>query len=84
MQYVGLNTLSILTWHFLSFKLVSLFIIILYDLPIERLAEFPVVDEYAKQGWFVLYFMVGVFTPLSIIYFQNLIKQKWEMKRQRL
>lgn len=50
----------------------------------ERLAEFPVIDEYAIQGWFVLYFLMGVLAPLSIIYVQNLIKQKWEMKRQRL
>lgn len=53
LRFVGKNTLTILTWHFLSFKLVSLFIIALYSLPIGRLAEFPVISEYAQQGWWI-------------------------------
>ena len=33
--YVGNNTLTVLTWHFLCFKIVSLIIIKCYDLSIE-------------------------------------------------
>ena len=64
--YIGNNTLTILTWHFLSFKLVSLVIILMYQLPIARLAEFPVITEYSIKGWFVLYFLVGVSVPLIL------------------
>ena len=49
LDFIGKNTLTILTWHFLAFKLVSLSIIGIYDLPIERLAEFPVIKEYSQQ-----------------------------------
>ena len=63
--YIGDNTLTILTWHFLSFKLVSLFLILIYQLPISRLAEFPVIEMYAYQGWWLIYFIVGVGMPIG-------------------
>lgn len=62
--YIGEHTLTVLTWHFLCFKLVSLCIILLYGLPVGRLAEFPVIEEYAVSGWWVAYFLVGVGVPL--------------------
>lgn len=64
--YIGNNTLTILTWHMLSFKLVSLIVILVYQLPIARLAEFPVIEEYSKQGWFLLYFLMGVLVPIGM------------------
>lgn len=64
--YIGNNTLTILTWHFLSFKLVSLVIILIYQLPIERLAEFPVITEYSVKGYFILYFLIGAIVPLLL------------------
>lgn len=66
-KFIGNNTLVILTWHFLSFKIVSLTIILIYELPIECLAEFPVVAEYAKQGWWIAYFLIGTFAPLAFV-----------------
>lgn len=62
--FVGNNTLNILIWHFLCFKLVSFLIIHLYNLPIESLAEFPVLKEYASQGWWLVYTLLGVTMPL--------------------
>ena len=62
--YVGNYTFNILTWHLLSFKVLSLVIICVYGLSSKRLAEFPVIEEYAHQGWWVLYMMVGVALPL--------------------
>lgn len=70
--YIGNNTLTLLTWHFLSFKLVSLTIILTYHLPMARLAEFPVIAEYSVRGWFVLYFAIGVMIPLSFTKFKYL------------
>lgn len=72
--YIGDNTLPILTWHFLSFKIVTLLIIIIYGLPIQRLAEFPVIEEYAHAGWWAAYFIVGVVSPLLLLIFGKHLK----------
>ena len=69
--YIGDHTLEILTWHFLCFKVVSLIIIAIYSLPIEQLAEFPVIQQYAYQGWWLLYLCVGVALPLVLILIAN-------------
>ena len=74
--FVGDNTLIILIWHFLCFKLVSLLLIWLYELPIERLAEFPVMEEYAYNGWWMLYFVIGVGVPLGVKLFLFGINKK--------
>lgn len=66
LNQIGNNTLPILTWHFLSFKIVSLLIIVIYDLPVARLAELPVIVEYSTQGWFVLYFIVTMLVTYYI------------------
>lgn len=63
--FIGNNTLTILTWHFLCFKIVSLAIILIYGLPITRLAEFPVIVEFTTQGWFIVYFIIGIGIPLA-------------------
>lgn len=64
--YVGNNTLTILTWHLLCFKLVSLTIILVNGIPIAHLAEFPVIETYSTQGWFIPYTIVGICMPLII------------------
>lgn len=73
--YVGRNTLSILTWHFLSFKIVSLVIVVLYGLPIAQWAYFPSIQEYSRQGWWVVYTIAGVSIPLFMSYVISLIKK---------
>lgn len=70
--FAGDNTLDILIWHFLSFKMVSLLLILIYGLPITRLAEFPVIEEYAYYGWWILYMVIGVGAALEV----SLIKVK--------
>ncbi len=64
LTFIGNKTLPILTWHFLSFKLISLLIIMIYSLPYSRLAEFPVIEEYARLGWCWIYLMIGISLPL--------------------
>lgn len=58
--FIGDHTMEVLTWYFLSMKLVSLMLIATYDLPIKRLSEFPVIEEYTRQGWWIAYLVVGV------------------------
>ena len=76
-MFVGNNTLLILTWHFLSFKIVSLLIIWIYSLPIRRLAEFPVIDEYACQGWWCGYMIIGISLPILFLFSIYNIREKW-------
>lgn len=59
----GDNSLIILTWHFLSFKLVSLLIILVEGLPIEKLAMFPVIES-VNIIYSILYVLVGIGVPL--------------------
>lgn len=66
LTYVGDMTFPILIWHFLSFKIISLIIILLYDLPLNQLSRFPVIDEYSIKGWWVLYVFVGIIIPLIV------------------
>lgn len=66
LSYAGNRTLDILTWHFLSFKAVSLIIIMLYGLSIHQLGEFPIIKEYSHKGWWLVYTFGGVFIPLLI------------------
>lgn len=67
MVYIGDNTLTILTWHFSCFKIVSLLIISIYNLPIARLGEHPAVEFYAAKGWFIVYLLAGVYVPIFLL-----------------
>lgn len=68
--FIGNNTLLILVWHFLSFKVVSLFFIVIKGLPMEQLACFPVIPGDSNSPvsyntpWWWLYLLVGVGLPV--------------------
>lgn len=68
--FVGDHTLEVLTWHFLSFKLVSFFIIKIHALPIELLASFPIIKEYSAMYW-PLYSIVGIGVPICVLYMKK-------------
>lgn len=77
MSFVGKNTATVLTWHLLSFKIVSLIIIALYGLPLERLSEFPVIQEYANRGGWIVYFIVAMIVCCCLAYCNKWIKSQW-------
>lgn len=64
--YIGDNTIVILSLHFLSFKLISLTKILLFNLPIERLADFPVILEHNQFFW-VIYSIIGIYMPILLV-----------------
>lgn len=66
LSITGSHTLIILAMHFLCFKIVSFAIISIYELRVERLAELPVISEYASQGWWIAYCLVGIVVPLML------------------
>lgn len=64
MVYIGNNTIPILTWHLLCFKLVSLFIIELRGYSFLRIAEFPTIAD--ASGFWILYVTVGLMIPIGL------------------
>ena len=73
--YAGNNTMIILALHFTCLKIVSLIKIGVYGLPIERLAEFPVIEEN-NAWWWIAYAFVGVAVPLLCQRAYNKTKEK--------
>lgn len=66
LNYIGTNTMTIMCLHFVALKIVSYLQIVIYRLPIEDLAKFPVLNS--KNGWWVAYTIVGVAVPILIKY----------------
>lgn len=60
---IGQSSLSIMIFHFLAFKPVSLLIVLLYKEPLSSIAAFP--NLYGNQGWWILYTLVGVSVPFA-------------------
>lgn len=73
--YAGNNTMIILALHFTCLKIVSLIKIGVYGLPIERLAEFPVIEEN-NSWWWIAYTLVGVAVPILCQKAYDNIKEK--------
>lgn len=73
-EFIGNNTLTILTWHLLAFKIVSILIVCIYNLPIKYLGEFPVIVEYSHQGWWAVYCLVSLMVTCAIAYCNKYIK----------
>lgn len=65
LQFIGQHTITILTFHFVAFKLISLIIIRLHHLPVQQLSQFPVIDENSGGGWWWIgYTLAGIIIPL--------------------
>lgn len=65
LDYIGSKTLYVLTFHFLSFKLVSFIKILHYNLPMTQLSFFPIISEHNSYYWMV-YSLAGIIIPLLI------------------
>lgn len=64
-DYAGKETLMILTFHFLVFKLISIIKCYAYGLPIDAISEFPII--HGHNSWFWLaYVAAGIGVPLLI------------------
>lgn len=64
--FTGNNTFTVLTWHFSCLKIVSFFIISIYNLPFDKIGDFPIIQTMATQGWWFIYCIFGVGIPLLI------------------
>ena len=76
-EYIGNRTLSILVWHFLSFKLISLIAILYYKLPIGKLSSFPIIKELPNENlWIISYCLAGIILPILVDNIYNLTAKK--------
>lgn len=73
-SFTGGYTFNVLTWHFLSFKVISILLIIIYVLSIDYLECFPTITEYALDGWWLLYTVAGVGIPIVWTYYYHRLK----------
>jgi fucose 4-O-acetylase-like acetyltransferase len=80
--YVGNNTMIILALHLVCLKVISLLKIVIYGWPIERLSEFPVIEQN-NTVWWVGYVIAGVSIPLLIQKYYDKIKLKYIFKRKK-
>jgi len=65
LNYIGRNTLIILALHLLSFKVISLIQVLLYDYHISMIGEHPVI-HINSGSWWVVYSVAGISIPLLI------------------
>jgi fucose 4-O-acetylase-like acetyltransferase len=74
LNYIGQISLTILALHFLSFKIVNLLIITIYDYSFSKISEFPVINQ--GSIYWVIYSIIGVLVPTIYIFIFNKIKFK--------
>lgn len=76
MSYIGNNTLTILIWHALSFRVASWFLIKLYGFPNELLKDMTFHYDMSGKGWVGFYVVIGVGLPLLLTYLCRTIMDK--------
>lgn len=65
--YLGQNTMVIFTLHMLCFKIGNVLKILIYNYPMNRLAEFPIILDNNNFFW-IIYTIIGITIPLFINY----------------
>lgn len=73
LKLFGRYSLHIMCLQFLAFKAVSFLIVQIYHLPVERLAEYPVVRD-VNGFWWVLYAIAGCVLPVLAVRFYESLK----------
>lgn len=68
LDFIGKNTLYILTFHFLSFKAFSFLIILIHSRAISQLSSFPIISNDTCYYW-IIYTFAGISIPLLIKYY---------------
>lgn len=82
---LGQNTIGVVIWQFVSFKLVSLIQIAYYGLSIDRLNDYPVIYEYAITPWIIANTVVGIIISIFIYKALNTIFYIiWQQGKNRL
>lgn len=75
LKTLGKYTLHIMCLHLLAFKCVSLIIVLVYHMPMERLAEYPVVHDIDGL-WWIAYTICGCVLPVLAVKIYETAKRK--------
>ena len=73
MRFIGSNTMGIVIWQFVSFKIVSLLQIWIYALPIERVADYPIIYDYSFGVWIVILLLSGIYVSIFIHFLLSIL-----------
>lgn len=65
-EFLGKNTMGILIWQFVSFKLVMVIQVLVYKMSWKKLENFPIIYEHNNMCWSILYTIVGVYLSIFI------------------
>ncbi|CVI73538.1 Acyltransferase family protein [Clostridiales bacterium CHKCI001] len=76
LNLIGKASLIIMATHFLAFKPISYLIMMIYKLPVETMAAYPVVE--VKGIWWIVYTISGTLIP-TICYYVFL---KWKERKK--
>lgn len=71
---LGKNTLPIVMYHFLAFKIVTVLQIAVYDMPIEKLSAYPIL--ISTNSWWIVYTAIGILFPLCFDSITRKIKRR--------
>lgn len=72
--YLGQNTLSLVIFHFLSFKIVSYIGVLIKGQPLCLVAAFPIL--YEGGAWWIAYTLVGILVPIGLNALWKKLKNK--------
>ncbi len=75
---MGQRTLSIMAFHFLSFKIAAYIQYLVGDAPYIGLAYLTGYNN--NNAWYILYVIVGVLVPILISYIYDFVKKKMKVK----
>jgi hypothetical protein len=64
LEFIGKKSLPIMLFHFLSFLIVNGIIVYVYDLPINRILDYPTIKDY--KWWWLLFLFIGIFVSILI------------------
>ena len=73
LEFVGDNTLTILTWHLPTFVLVNYCILLIQDSDMARLCEFPVLYGFTHTAWVVIYVFMALAISMTFSYLNKYI-----------
>jgi len=68
-DYLGQQTLVVLAFHLLAFKIITWLQVIVQDQPLYKIASFPVLS--GAHGWWIVYTMAGLLVPLLLLQLRN-------------
>lgn len=70
-SWLGKNTLGIVIWQFVAFKIVTVIQISFLKLEWSRIVDFPVIYDYATIEWVLLNIIIGSLCSIGIYRIQD-------------